>query len=215
MLRLKILVSQPMLERNLEQLQAELERYPDVAAAVFPEGYLHTNLSRACELAACTRTLLISGSKNPKDRAVIINRQGEVVIDRAKYSGYESALEEGLVITPILCDELVLNEVEKASSPRTDLYVQPIGVGMFSEEQFDEWVAKAKEIASRHHAMVIGTSHADGSFRGSEVSLPIAYWIDRDGKPLFISKCDVRSRILDLRTKEITVCEPAAKERVL
>ncbi|WP_405078727.1 hypothetical protein ACI48J_13820 [Paenibacillus chitinolyticus] len=212
---MRILVSQPKLERNLEQLQAELMMYPDITAAVFPEGYLHTNLPRACELAALKRTLLISGSKNPKDRAVIINRGGEVVMDRAKYSGYESVLEEGLLITPILCDELVLREVGDANSPRTDLFVQPIGVGMFSEEQFDEWVAKAKEIASRHHAMVIGTSHADGSFRGSEVSLPIAYWIDRDGEPLFISKGDVRSRIVDLRTKEITVCEPAAKESVL
>ncbi|MEC0245508.1 hypothetical protein P4H65_06840 [Paenibacillus chitinolyticus] len=212
---MRILVSQPKLERNLEQLQAELMMYPDITAAVFPEGYLHTNLPRACELAARTRTLLISGSKNPKDRAVIINRGGEVVMDRAKYSGYESVLEEGLLITPILCDELVLREVGDANSPRTDLFVQPIGVGMFSEEQFDEWVAKAKEIASRHHAMVIGTSHADGSFRGSEVSLPIAYWIDRDGEPLFISNGDVRSRIVDLRNKEITVCEPAAKESVL
>ncbi|WP_231392140.1 hypothetical protein [Paenibacillus sp. HGH0039] len=213
-MRLKILVSQPKLERNLEQLQAEFMMYPDITAAVFPEGYLHTNLSLACELAARTRTLVISGSKNPKDRAVIINREGEIVMDRAKYSGYESVKEEGLLITPILCDELVLREVEEANSPRTDLFVQPIGVGMFSEEQFDEWVAKAKEIASRHHAMVIGTSHADGSFRGSEVSLPIAYWIDRDGEPLFISKCDVRSRVVDLRTKEITVCEPAVKEDV-
>lgn len=211
---MKILVSQPRLERNLEQLQAELMRYPDVTAAVFPEGYLHTNLPQACELAAHTRTLLISGSKNPKDRAVIINREGEVLMDRAKYSGYVSTLVEDLVITPILCDELVLHEVGEANGPQTDLFVQPIGVGMFSEEQFDEWVTKAKEIASRHQAMVIGTSHADGSFRGSEVSLPIAYWMDRDGKPLFISKGDVRSRIVNLRTKEITVCRDAVKEDV-
>lgn len=114
---MKILVSQPKLERNLEQLQAEFMMYPDITAAVFPEGYLHTNLSLACELAARTRTLVISGSKNPKDRAVIINREGEIVMDRAKYSGYESVKEEGLLITPILCDELVLREVEEANSP--------------------------------------------------------------------------------------------------
>ncbi|MFS0838582.1 hypothetical protein [Paenibacillus sp. 1P03SA] len=34
------------------------------------------------------------------------------------------------------------------------------------------------------------------------------------GEPLFISKCDVRSRIVNLRTKEITVCEDAVKEDI-
>ncbi|SUA97686.1 Uncharacterised protein [Paenibacillus thiaminolyticus] len=32
-------------------------------------------------------------------------------------------------------------------SVRPDLIVHPIGVGMFSQAQFDEWVEKARQIA--------------------------------------------------------------------
>ena len=53
--------------------------------------------------------------------------------------------------------------------------------------------------------MVIGTSHADGSFGGTGISIPIAYCIDKDGSVVFISENDVRARILNFETKEVLV----------
>ncbi|WP_244918662.1 hypothetical protein [Paenibacillus dendritiformis] len=88
---------------------------------------------------------------------------------------------------------------------RRDLIVHPIGVGMFSQAQFDEWVETARQIARANRAMIIGTSHADGSFRDSEVSLPIAYCIDSSGEDVFISNSDVRSRILNFNTHDVII----------
>jgi len=55
----------------------------------------------------------------------------------------------------------------------------------------------AKRIAVEYKTMVIGTSHANGSFQNCEISIPIAYCIGSDGQPIFVSKNDVRPVILD------------------
>lgn len=89
-------------------------------------------------------------------------------------------------------------------TPDIDIIVHPIGVGMFSEEQFDEWINEAKKIAVAYKSMIIGTSHADGSFRGSDVSIPIAYCFDKNGDAIFVSKNDVRTRMLDIQTKTVS-----------
>lgn len=81
----------------------------------------------------------------------------------------------------------------------------PIGVGMFSDEQFDLWINEAKKIAKTYKTMIMGTSHADGSYRNCGVSIPISYCIDTTGKPIYISKSDTRARIVDLDTKEVQV----------
>jgi len=73
---------------------------------------------------------------------------------------------------------------------------------MFSEEQFDEWISEAKRIAVKYNTIILGTSHADGSYRNCGISIPIAYCIDRVGEPIFISKNDLRTRIINLKTKE-------------
>lgn len=75
---------------------------------------------------------------------------------------------------------------------------------MFSEEQFQEWLDEARNIAVTHNTMIIGTSHADGSFGDTGMSIPIAYCFDKDGEAVFISKNDVRARILDTETKVIS-----------
>lgn len=78
---------------------------------------------------------------------------------------------------------------------------------MFSDEQFDEWVDEAKKIAKAYQTLVIGTSHADGSFRGSNVSIPIAYCVDENGQEVFIAKNDIRSRILDTNTRTVEIID--------
>ncbi|WCR27502.1 hypothetical protein L3476_01605 [Paenibacillus thiaminolyticus] len=94
---------------------------------------------------------------------------------------------------------------------KPDLIVHPFGVGMFSQAQFDEWVEKARQIARANRAKMIGTSHADGSFRDSEVSLPIAYCIDSSGEDVFISNSDVRSRLLNFDTHDVIIVPDAGE----
>lgn len=202
---MKLLIMQPKLESGISQLENELDSNPQVDAVVFPEGYLNENVSQACALAKQYSTILIGGyrrfNEKPKDRAILINRDGEILLDRAKYTSTASVRLEGLTIGHILCDELIVQGVESNQDVKFDLLIHPIGVGMFSQEQFDEWIATARNIAVAYNAMVVGASHADGSFRNSDVSISIAYCIGRDGIPIFVLKNDVRSVILDTATE--------------
>ncbi|MEG1256208.1 hypothetical protein [Clostridium sp.] len=78
---------------------------------------------------------------------------------------------------------------------------------MFSEEQFEQWVNVAKDIAITYQTTIIGTSHADGSYRNCGVSIPISYCIDTNGEIVFLSKADKRTRIINLLTKEVEIID--------
>ncbi|QHW33806.1 hypothetical protein GZH47_25410 [Paenibacillus rhizovicinus] len=205
---MKILIIQPKLEQNITQLEYELRTNPTADAVLFPEGYLNENVEQACALAKYHNKILIGGyrrlNESPKDRAILIDRSGEVVLDRIKYSQTTFKSIEGLKIGHMLCDELVLQGVKNEDTSGIDVIVHPIGVGMFSEEQFDEWINEARKIAVAYKAMIIGASHADGSFRGSGVSIPIAYCFDPSGNAIFISKNDVRTRMLNSAAKTVS-----------
>jgi len=206
---MKILIAQPKLEKNLEQLQQIMQENPLVDIVILPEGYLNENVSKACRLAQSYNTIIISGYRKPverpKDQAVMINRKGELVIDRVKYSCTSFVEVEGLKIGHILCDELILQGLKGAQDIDIDLIVHPIGVGMFSQEQFDQWIDEARKIAVTQEIMMIGTSHADGSFRDSDISIPIAYCIDKNGNDVFIANNDVRTRILEMETQQVSI----------
>ncbi|MBW8351049.1 hypothetical protein K0H71_16610 [Bacillus sp. IITD106] len=208
---MNILIIQPKLEKKIEQLKVELEKNPTIDIVIFPEGYLNENVEEACELARKYNTILICGyrrlNENPKDRAIIINRQGHIILDRVKYSCTAFIIEEGLKMGHILCDELIVQgiKVEKGNLDKDiDLIIHPIGVGMFSKAQFEEWITEAKKIAIEHKTMIIGTSHADGSYRNSSISIPIAYCFNPNGSAVFIAEDDVRTRMLNVDTKEVT-----------
>lgn len=200
---MKLLIIQPKLEPGLVQLRGTLEAHPEADAVLFPEGCLNENLEEARALAKRHRKILIGGyrrlNERPKDRAVLIDSDGEVLLDRQKYSETSFAEAGGVRIGHILCDELIEQGVKGAAAQEAPigLLVHPIGVGMFSEEQFDEWIAAAAAIARTYRTLVAGTSHADGSFGGSDVSIPIAYAIAPDGEPIFIAKDDTRPRLFD------------------
>ncbi|TVX97563.1 hypothetical protein [Paenibacillus cremeus] len=209
---MKFLIIQPKLEKSIVQLESELHNNPSVDVVIFPEGYLNENVEQACLLAKNYNKIFIGGHRrlndSPKDRAIIINRSGDIILDRIKYSQTAFKSVEGLKIGQILCDELVKQGVKNEDTRGIDLIVHPIGVGMFSEEQFDEWINEAKKLAIIYKTMIIGTSHADGSFRGSDVSIPIAYCFDKNGDSIFVSKNDVRTRILDIQTKTVSFPQP-------
>jgi hypothetical protein len=205
-LYMKILIAQPVIEKQMKQLIEDVRTYSDVDMFLYPEGYLQENLEMACLLAGDNQKILITGYKKPKDRAVVIARDGVTLLDRAKYDNPKVIQIEDLRIGYLLCDELVLQGLE-TSNNSINLIVHPIGVGMFSEEQFSEWIGFAKELARKHRSVMIGTSHADGSFNNCGISIPISYCINHDGQEVFIMKNDTRSVLLDLETLEFEVLE--------
>ena len=95
----------------------------------------------------------------------------------------------------MLCCEIFLDNI---SFEDVEIIFNPIGVGMFSEEQFEEWSGRAKELAVVNNCYVIGTSHADGSYMNCGISIPIAYVFDREGNEVYLSKNDTRPVLVDI-----------------
>lgn len=198
---MKILIGQPKLENYLKQLENDIKNNKNsIDLIIYPEGYLNQNVKATCKLAKDSKVAIISGYKKPKDRVIIINNLGKIELDRAKYDVSPVVEVQNMSIGCILCDELVLQGKGKIQGKEIDLIAHPIGVGMFSEKQFEEWIEEAKKIAVQSQSMVIGTSHSDGTFKDSDISIPIAYCIDQNGKERFILKNDIRTIIYDIET---------------
>lgn len=210
---MKILIGQPLQENKVEQLENEIRKYPMADIILYPEGYLANDeaLECACTIAGKYGKTIITGYKREnKNRAVIINQMGKKVLDRAKTPVDEELYNplvienNGLKIGYLLCMEILKGlEGLKTVESSIDFIAHPIGVGMFSEEQFEEWINTAESIAKTHKTTIIGTSHADGTLKGYDISLPIAYFIDNNGEAIFISKSDTRTRLVDLFTREV------------
>lgn len=209
---MRILIGQPSQENNIVQLSNVMKNNPTIDIILFPEGYLanEDSLEEACKVSNKYNTAIITGfKKNEKNYAVIINRFGNIILKRPKTpiseDLYKPSVVEynGLNIGYLLCREILkgLEGLEDSIS----IVAHPIGVGMFSDKQFDEWINLAREIAVKRNTMIIGTSHADGVLKGYDISIPISYCIDENGEDIFISKSDVRNRILDLETKELII----------
>lgn len=212
---MKILIGQPIHEKGIRQMEDELKNNEGIDIILYPEGYLSSEdvLESACKIAEQYNTTIITAYRQEnKDRAVIISNSGEKVLEREKTPPKEDEeLYSPLVIDYndmtigyLLCMEILkgVRDLKKISS-KISFIAHPIGVGMFSDEQFEEWINEAKNIAKTYKTIIVGTSHADGSFRNCGISIPISYCIDSNGEPIFISKSDLRSRIVNLNTKEV------------
>lgn len=212
---MRILIGQPIHETGIKQMVEEIKNNKGVDIVLYPEGYLSSEevLENACEIAKeYNITIITAYRKDNRDRAVIISNSGKKVLERGKTPPKED--EElypplvvdytNMTIGYLLCMEILkgVRDLKKVDSQITFI-AHPIGVGMFSDEQFEEWINEAKNIAKTYKTIIIGTSHADGSFRNCGVSIPISYCIDSSGEPVFISKSDIRSRIVNLITKEV------------
>jgi len=79
-----------------------------------------------------------------------------------------------------------------------DFIVHPIGVGMFSEEQFEQWTSEAKKIAIKNQCFVLGTSHSDGSYKNCGFSIPLAYCFDKNGSEVFLLKNQIESKVITI-----------------
>jgi len=213
--KMKILIGQPLHENGLKQISNEIIKNREVDIVLYPEGYLANEelLKDVCNIAKEYRVMIITSYRmNNKDRAVIINNHGEKILERAKTPPDDNEkLYNPLVVNYnkmnigyLLCMEILkgVRDLQRVNET-INFIAHPIGVGMFSDEQFQQWITEAKNIARIYKTIVIGTSHADGSYRNCGISIPISYCIDSNGEEIFISKADTRTRIVDIDRKEV------------
>lgn len=207
---MKILIAQPKRSNEYETLKIAINNH-NCDVVLFPEGYIHgeNQLNKICELAKLSNTAVISSYLDDcdgKDRAVLINEKGCIEFKRRKSTVDGPLLSPsigrivGKTVGYMLCREIFL---EYDDIKNADIIFNPIGVGMFSEEQFEVWSSRAKEIARVSNSFVIGASHADGSYRNCGFSIQISFVIDNKGNVIYLSKNDTRSFIVDLESKEI------------
>lgn len=214
---MRILTGQPIHEKGLVQLENDIKVNKGIDIILYPEGYLSSEkvLEDACKIAKENKVMIITSyRKDNKDRAVIISNTGDKVLERPKTLPDKDAElniplcinYNGINIGYLLCME-ILKGMRDLKNVGVDInfIAHPIGVGMFSDEQFEQWVNEAKKIAKSYKAIIIGTSHADGSYRNCGISIPISYCINSDGEAIYISKSDIRTRIVNLDTKEFEV----------
>ncbi|MGN9161400.1 hypothetical protein [Clostridium sulfidigenes] len=212
---MKILIGQPLHENGLKQISNEIINNREVDIVLYPEGYLANEelLKDVCNIAKEYRVMIITSYRmNNKDRAVIINNHGEKILERVKTPPDDNEkLYNPLVVNYnkmnigyLLCMEILkgVRDLQRVNET-INFIAHPIGVGMFSDEQFQQWITEAKNIARIYKTIVIGTSHADGSYRNCGISIPISYCIDSNGEEIFISKADTRTRIVDIDRKEV------------
>ncbi len=213
--KMKILIGQPLHENGLKQISNEIINNREVDIVLYPEGYLANEelLKDVCNIAKEYRVMIITSYRmNNKDRAVIINNHGEKILEKAKTPPDDNEkLYNPLVVNYnkmnigyLLCMEILkgVRDLQRVNET-INFIAHPIGVGMFSDEQFQQWITEAKNIARIYKTIVIGTSHADGSYRNCGISIPISYCIDSNGEEIFISKADTRTRIVDIDRKEV------------
>ncbi|TCI30619.1 hypothetical protein EVJ33_04780 [Exiguobacterium sp. SL-10] len=214
---MKILIGQPKMEKHLEQFSQDIKANPDVDLILYPEGYCQvTHLPEVKKLAKRFQTAVVMGYRNEQnvDRAFIINKRGEMLLDRAKTPEtmplfMPSTVEDDVHrYGYVLCREIFMGLDGLKSKDNIQRIFNPIGVGMFSEVQYADWSGEAKQIAMQQRSIILGTSHADGSYRNCGFSIPIAYCFDETGETVLLSKNDTHTRIIDTVTKKNNVLLP-------
>lgn len=214
---MRVLIGQPIHEEGLSQLEKDIKTNTGIDIVLYPEGYILNEkvLETACKIAKENKVMIITSyKKDNKNRVVIISDAGNIILERAKTLPEDS--EElvqpltvdynGINIGYLLCMEILKGMRDlKNVGENINFIAHPIGVGMFSDEQFELWTNEAKKIAKTYKTIIMGTSHADGFYRNCGVSLPISYCIDSTGEPIYLSKSDTRARIVDLDTKKFEV----------
>jgi len=211
---MKIFLSQPKRSDGLDQLKMALAgKSSDIY--LFPEGYLrgHQAITETkAIMAGGTSTLVTSylAGSNGRDMGLCLGPGGCDLIHREK-SGVEGPLLQpsqaqvgGRTLGYLLCREIFLDYDHLMGC---DIIFNPIGVGMFSEDQFKEWTSRASEIAKDLKAYVFGVSHADGSYRNCGFSIPIGFGLDPEGGFIYLSHTDTRSVVIDLDDHQVTYLE--------
>ena len=210
---MRIALCQARSSSDLDELSDVLSSV-DCDVACFPEGYVNSSelVEEVKRLAAAAGKAIVTsfrGESAPRDKACVIDARGRVIYTRDK-SSLDGPLVRnwtthlyGTRIGFLLCGEIFLNWNDGRES--ADVIFNPIGSGMFSHEQYDEWVERAKTTARFFTATVCGCTHADKFFRDSALAISISFVIGPDGQTLHLSKDDLRTVVFDSESGQLEV----------
>lgn len=183
----------------------ELERFvtADVDVLLFPEGFLDSdNIAKAQELTSKNGKWLITGvdDRRQKDKkietAIVINPQGKIIGEHQKTSitrweidhGYSRGDSINTITTDFsiigisICYEIHFPEITRVYALNgAEIIFNPIGTGMWHENQYRQWNNIASARASENGVFVVGCSHFTDT-------IPIAYAYAPDGMPIVTSR---------------------------
>ena len=201
-----------------EDIISELEKYvasDEADLLVFPEGYLKSEyLDQAKQIAKTHKKWIVTGMddkrlKNKKlESGIVIDPSGKIVGEHQKTSITQWEIDHGFkrgnsvkalktslgVFGFAICYEIHFPEVTRILALQgVDIIFNPIGTGMWHEEQFKQWNAVTKTRASENRAFVVGCSHYNDA-------IPIAYAYAPTGECLVSARDTNRliSVVLDL-----------------
>lgn len=205
-------------EKDLSGLDRFLKEGSDVEVFLFPEGYLkEENLKQTKQLVKQHKKWLVSsfseGREGKKfETGIIINPEGEIVGKHRKTTLTKREVERGFRpgkdITPItsdfgkagicVCFEIHFPEIAREYKLQgARIIFNPIGTGMYNEEQYKLWTAVAKARAHENRVFVLGCSHFSDA-------IPIAYAYDKEGVEILRARNASRLFKVDLKIEEIT-----------
>ena len=191
---------------------SEIEKYITEEADIlmFPEGYLQSkNLKKVQAIAKKNKKWIVTGMDDRRDKSkkmeagIIIDSDGRLVGEHFKTSITQWEVDHGfsrgnsikVINTKLgkfgfaICYEVHFPEVARALAINgVEIILNPIGTGMWHEEQFKQWNAVAKTRASENNAFVVGCSHFNDA-------IPMAYAYAPGGECL-ISVRDVNRMVM-------------------
>lgn len=166
--------------KNISELKRFLKNN-SVDILLFPEGYLHSdNLDEARQLVKENNKWLITGmddrrTKNKKyETAIVINPDGEIVGEHKKTSLTENEIKKdysrGNSLKTIntdfgkigisICYEIHFPEISRIYVVQgAKIIFNPIGTGMWHEQQYQQWTSVVSARASENKVFVLGCSH--------------------------------------------------------
>jgi len=196
--RLKLGLAVARDEKDLSELNSFLtDSWPQVL--LFPEYYLASEMiPDACKLARANKKWLITGVEDRREpgkfyqTAIVINPRGEIVGEHQKTSITRTEVERGnsrgdsirVIETEFgkigitICYELHLPEIARVLALQgAEIIFNPIGTGMWHEDQYRQWNCLASTRAYENGVFVVGCSHFNDA-------IPIAFAYDPKGKCL-------------------------------
>lgn len=183
-------------EKDLSELKRFItDSWADVL--LFPEYYLDSNkIDEVCDLCKKNNKWLITGMEDRrfKDKfyqsAIVISNKGKLIGSHLKTSITKFEIDSGqdigdsieIIETEFgkigiaICYELHLPEISRILALKgAEIIFNPIGTGMWNEDQYTIWTNLASIRAYENGVFVVGCSHYNDG-------IPIAFAYDLKGK---------------------------------
>jgi len=199
-IKIGLVVAQP--SKDIDELKRFISN-DGAEFFLFPERLLHSDdLEEACRLAKVSGKWLATGMDDRRqggkkfETAIIIDPSGNTVGEHKKTSITKSEVRNGysrgdsisVIETKIgkvglsICYEIHFPEISRIYALQgASIILNPIGTGMWHEQQFKQWTSIASARASENEVYVLGCSHFNNA-------IPLAFAYDPYGNCLVLSR---------------------------